>query len=94
MIVRYGCRLLHFTSLKLSIWSSSCCDASVDFTLYIFTVHLNLRPEGPSRHDVSFDVVEPVDDPLVLRDGRVRFGNCLFGHLEGFVGGEGLDGVD
>ena len=74
-------------------WSSSATRRS---TLHIFTVHINnLRPEGPSRHDVSlFSVVELVDDLLGGRDLGIRFGNGRFGHLDGLGGGEGLDDVD
>ncbi len=56
VLVRYGCRLLHFyiliRFLKRSIRRSS-VSATRRSTLHIFTVHINiLRPEGPSRQDV------------------------------------------
>ncbi len=90
MIVRFEGRLLHFTTL-FNVrfgWLSVCC-TSADFT----HTQINLGQRAHLDTTFDLDVVEVVYDHLVRRDGGVRFGNCLFGHLEGFVGGEGLDGV-
>ena len=94
VIVRFEGRLLHFTTL-FNVRFGGRLLRHVG-RLYTYTIILIWRPEGPSRHDVSFGVIKPVDDHLVRLDGRVRFGNGRLGHLEGLVGGEGLgvDGVD
>ena len=95
----YNNGLATLAVVRYTFFRYSLCCSIREVVFLQFTAHINnqfWRPEGPSRHDVSFGVIKPVDDHLVRLDGRVRFGNGRLGHLEGLVGGEGLgvDGVD
>jgi hypothetical protein len=89
-------RVVYYTLQRITFDLEVVCLLHVG-RLYTYTIIIKFggqRAHLRQRCLTRLDVIELVDDHLVRRDGGVRFGNCLFGHLEGFVGGEGLDGVD
>ncbi len=81
----------HFTFLQNLLFDTEVVLLRLVGRLYTFLQYIIiifLRPEGPSRQDVSL-VVELVDDLLTGRDGGVYLGDGLFD--VGGVAGLGVD---